>query len=57
MLPVPAERSRVVEETFEKMFSDLVQRSATVTNGAGWKAGRVAADRADITVGRQAVDA
>lgn len=57
LLPVLAERSRVVEETFQEMFSDLVQRSATVTNGAGWEAGRAAADRADITVGRQAVDA
>nr|QEO74944.1 hypothetical protein [uncultured bacterium] len=57
LLPVLAERSRVVEETFEEMFSDLVHRSATVTNGAGWDAGRAAADRADITIGRQAVDA
>lgn len=57
LLPVLAERSRVVEETFEKMFSDLVQRSATVTNGAGWDAGRAAADRADITIERRAVDA
>ncbi|SFR22741.1 hypothetical protein SAMN04488564_106343 [Lentzea waywayandensis] len=57
LLPVLAERSRVVEETFDKMFSDLVHRSATVTNGARWEAGRAAADRADITVGRQAVDA
>lgn len=55
LLPVLAERSRVVEETFEKMFSNLVERSATVTNGAGWDAGRAAADRADINVERQAV--
>lgn len=27
LLPVLAERSRVVEETFENMFSDLVERS------------------------------
>lgn len=56
LLPVLAARSQVVEETFETMFSDLIQRSATVTNGAGWDAGRAAADRADITIGRQAVD-
>ncbi|WP_112265156.1 DUF2786 domain-containing protein [Lentzea terrae] len=55
LLPVLAARSQVVEETFEKMFSNLSQRSATVTNGAGWEAGRAAADRADITVERQAV--
>jgi hypothetical protein len=57
LLPVLAERSRVVEETFETMFSNLTHKSAAVTNGAGWDAGRAAADRADITVGRQAVDA
>ncbi|GAA3676694.1 DUF2786 domain-containing protein [Lentzea roselyniae] len=57
LLPVLAARSQVVEETFEKMFSNLTQRAVTVSNGAGWEAGRAAADRADITVGRQAVDA
>ncbi|MCP2246359.1 DUF2786 domain-containing protein [Lentzea aerocolonigenes] len=56
LLPVLAERSRVVEETFETMFSDLVQRSTAVTNGAGWEAGRAAADRADISIERKAVD-
>lgn len=57
LLPVLAARSQVVEETFEKMFTKLTQKSATVSNGAGWEAGRAAADRADITVGRHAVDA
>lgn len=57
LLPVLAERSQVVEETFEKMFSNLVQKSASVTNGAGWEAGRAAADRADIGVERHAVKA
>ena len=57
LLPVLAARSQVVEETFEKMFSDLTQKSATINNGAGWDAGRAAADRADISIERQAVDA
>ncbi|WP_414935550.1 DUF2786 domain-containing protein [Amycolatopsis sp. cmx-11-51] len=57
LLPVLAARSLVVEETFQKMFSHTVQRSATVSNGAGWEAGRAAADRADIDIERQAVDA
>ncbi|NKE57297.1 hypothetical protein FXN61_10820 [Lentzea sp. PSKA42] len=47
-------RSQVVEEAFEKILS---QRSPTVTNGAGWDAGRAPGDRARITVERQAVDA
>jgi hypothetical protein len=56
LLPVLANRSRVVEETFQAMFSHTVQRSTSVTNGAGWHAGRAAADRADLTIDRQAVD-
>ncbi|MFF0144063.1 uncharacterized protein DUF2786 [Amycolatopsis sulphurea] len=58
LLPVLTDRSRVVEETFEAMFSGaLVQRSAPVSNGAGWQAGRAAADHADLTIEREAVDA
>lgn len=59
LLPVLAARSKVVDETFDQLFSEsyLVERSgASVTNGAGWAAGRAAADRADINVERQAVD-
>lgn len=57
LLPVLADRSRVVEQTFEAMFGgDLVRRSASVNNGAGWHAGRAAADRADLTIEREAVD-
>ncbi|MBP2320606.1 hypothetical protein JOF56_000991 [Kibdelosporangium banguiense] len=56
LLPVLAKRSRVVEETFQAMFSNTVQRSTSVTNGAGWHAGRAAADRANLTVERQAVN-
>ncbi len=58
LLPVLADRSRMVEETFEAMFSgDLVQRSASVSNGEGWHAGRAAADQANLTIEREAVDA
>lgn len=57
LLPVLADRSRVVEETFEAMFSHTVQKSVSVSNGAGWYAGRAAADRADLDVERRAVNA
>ena len=57
LLPVLAKRSRVVEETFAAMFSHTVQRSVSATNGAGWHAGRAAADRADLTVERDAINA
>lgn len=58
LLPVLAARSRAVDEKFDELFSDsnLVHRSQSVTNGAGWEAGRAAADRADIDIERQAVD-
>jgi hypothetical protein len=32
-----------------------VQKSVSVTNGAGWQAGRAAADRADLNVERHAI--
>jgi hypothetical protein len=56
LLPVLANRSRIVEETFQAMFSHTVQRSTSVTNGAGWHAGRAAADRANLAIDRQAVN-
>jgi hypothetical protein len=55
LLPVLADRSRVVEETFQAMFSHTVQRSTSVTNGAGWHAGRSAADHANLAIDRQEV--
>jgi Protein of unknown function (DUF2786) len=57
LLPVLADRSRVVEETFQEMFSDTYKKATSVTNGAGWQAGRAAADRADLTIERRAVPA
>jgi hypothetical protein len=57
LLPVLARRTRVVEETFAAMFSHTVHRSVPVTNGAGWDAGRAAADRADLTVERDTITA
>lgn len=56
LLPVLANRSRVVEETFQALFSHTVQRSTSVSNGAGWHAGRTAADRANLVIDRQAVN-
>jgi hypothetical protein len=55
LLPVLADRSRVVEGTFREMYSHTVQKSVSVSNGAGWQAGRAAADRADLNIERRAV--
>jgi hypothetical protein len=57
LLPVLADRSRVVEETLHEMYSNTMQKSVSATNGAGWHAGRAAADRADLTIERRAVSA
>jgi Protein of unknown function (DUF2786) len=57
LLPVLADRSRVVEETFQELYSHTVQKSVSVTNGAGWQAGRAAADRADLSIDRRTVSA
>jgi hypothetical protein len=57
LLPVLADRSRVVEDTFQEMYSHTVQKSVSVTNGEGWQAGRAAADRADLSIERRAVSA
>jgi hypothetical protein len=57
LLPVLADRSRVVEDTFQEMYRHTVQKSVSISNGAGWHAGRAAADRADLSIDRRAVSA
>lgn len=49
LLPVLAARGKVVDELFESMFPEATSRSVSVTNTAGWAAGRVAADLATLT--------
>ncbi|MPY99581.1 MAG: DUF2786 domain-containing protein [Actinophytocola sp.] len=56
LLPVLASRSKAVEAKFEELFSNTVQRRTTINNGAGWQAGRRAADRADLSIEREAVE-
>ncbi|MQA63983.1 MAG: DUF2786 domain-containing protein [Actinophytocola sp.] len=56
LLPVLAARSRVVEETFEEMIGETVRKRVSISNGAGWDAGRTAADRADLDIERRAVE-
>lgn len=56
LLPVLADRTRVVEEAFDEMFENLVQKSYNITNYEGWGAGRAAADRADLGLSRSEVE-
>jgi hypothetical protein len=57
LLPVLADRSRVVDETFREMYRNTVRKSVSISNGEGWQAGRAAADRADLNIERRAVSA
>lgn len=56
LLPVLASRSKAVEDKFDELFSHTVRRRTTVNNGAGWHAGRRAADQADLSIERDAVE-
>ncbi|MGQ0775049.1 MAG: DUF2786 domain-containing protein [Pseudonocardiales bacterium] len=51
LLPVLAARERVVDELTAALYPDLVSRSYSVGNAAGWHAGRVAADFAVLDAG------
>ncbi|WP_233424740.1 hypothetical protein [Mycolicibacter heraklionensis] len=46
LLPVLAANSRATDELTERLFPSTVPRSVAVSSGAGWGAGRVAADMA-----------
>ncbi len=46
LLPVLAARSRAADELTDRLFPQMVHKGISVTNNAGWAAGRVAADQA-----------
>lgn len=50
LLPVLAARSQAVDELIERLFPTVVQRGVSVSNHAGWSAGRAAADLAQLGV-------
>ena len=56
LLPVLAARAEVVERTLGELFPHVTRRRFTVGNGAGWAAGRAAADAASLEPGRDALD-
>jgi hypothetical protein len=55
LLPILANRKQVVDNLFDTLFKEAVTKSVSVSNAAGWGAGRAAADHADLTVNRTAV--
>lgn len=52
LLPVLARRTQEVDALFSELFPAVGRRTHTVSNGAGWQAGRAAADQARLTVDR-----
>ena len=52
LLPVLAARTQEVERLYETLFPELRTQRVSVSNAAGWGAGRVAADLADLDVRR-----
>lgn len=50
LLPVLATHNRAVDELTDRLFPSMVQRSISVSNRAGWGAGRAAADLARFDV-------
>ncbi|MGH3546061.1 MAG: DUF2786 domain-containing protein, partial [Mycobacteriales bacterium] len=57
LLPILARRTREVDELFETMFPEVTMRSQSVSNGAGWNAGRSAADTAKLNIERNHITA
>jgi hypothetical protein len=49
LVPVLAGRSAAVEEACASAFPNTVRRSLSISNAAGWRAGRTAADVAALT--------
>jgi len=52
LLPVLAARQRVVDELFDGLFPELVQKAVSVSNSDGYRAGRAAADLAMLDIRR-----
>ena len=56
LLPVLADREKAVDELFHEMFPRTVSKSYSVSNSAGWGAGRVAADTARLDTARTSLE-
>jgi len=52
LLPALADRAEAVETTFADMFPNVVHRSFSIRDAAGWQAGRTAADAARLGLDR-----
>jgi hypothetical protein len=50
LLPVLAARIRAVDDRLDELFPQLRRRDVSVSNAAGWGAGRAAADLAQFDI-------
>ncbi|WP_165912824.1 DUF2786 domain-containing protein [Tamaricihabitans halophyticus] len=57
LLPVLADRERVVDATLYEMFGDPKPKTISLSDPSGWHAGRNAADRADLGIDHPALAA
>jgi hypothetical protein len=55
LLPVLANRKQVVDDLFDTLFENTVTKTVSVSNAAGWGAGRAAADQANLSIDRNTV--
>ncbi|AYJ50447.1 DUF2786 domain-containing protein [Rhodococcus sp. P1Y] len=56
LVPILAERDRAVTSVFDDLFPDLVSSTISVSNRGGVAQGRLAAERADLTGGRETIE-
>lgn len=52
LLPALAANTRAADELMDRLFPNMAPRRVSVSNGAGWSAGRAAADLALLDVRR-----
>jgi hypothetical protein len=56
LLPILAERSDAVNKAFTAMYPSTTEVRIEARDHAGRRAGRAAAERADLTGGRERID-
>lgn len=56
LVPIMAERTEAVSTVFDELFPATTPVKHSITNTRGWVAGRVAAETADLTGGREKID-
>lgn len=53
LVPILTERAEAVDAVHDELFPDLTRKRHSISDGQGWHEGRVAAELADLTGGRE----